>query len=155
VERKEVHPVDTSVASERLMNTVQTSRKTGIFVNDGALLLVVPLSDSYHADLAANTGVKDYFSDPHSRWQRGNCEITNGLLRQSLPKGCDLSIYSQDELDTIADCLNNRPRATRDFNAPLAVFAQMLAMAQLPSTSNQKTVRLGLESAKANNQKSL
>jgi hypothetical protein len=73
VERKKVHPkvhpIDTLVVSERLMNTVQTSRKTGIVVNDGALLLVVPLSDSYHADLAAKTGVKVYFSDPHNPWQ--------------------------------------------------------------------------------------
>jgi IS30 family transposase len=90
---------------------------------------------AYHADLAIQTGVKVYFCDPHSPWQRGTCENTNGLLRQYLPKGCDLSIYSQDELDTIADSMNNRPRATHDFNTPLAVFAQMLAMAQLPSTS--------------------
>jgi IS30 family transposase len=89
---------------------------------------------AYHADLAAQTGVEIYFCDPHSPWQRGTCENTNGLLRQYLPKGTDLSIYSQDELDTIADSLNNRPRATHAFNTPIAVFAQMLAMAQQPST---------------------
>lgn len=88
-----------------------------------------------HADLAAQTGVKVYFCDPHSPWQRGTCENTNGLLRQYLPKGTDLSIYSQDELDAIADSLNTRPRATHDFNTPLAVFSQALAMAQQPSTS--------------------
>jgi IS30 family transposase len=60
-----------------------------------------------------------------------------------LPKGCDLSIDSQDEFDKIADSLNNRPRATRDSNAPPTVFAQMLAMAQLPSTSIQKNGALG------------
>jgi IS30 family transposase len=53
-----------------------------------------------HADLAANTGVRVYCCDPHSPWQRGTCEYTNGLLRQYLPKGTDLPIYTQHELDS-------------------------------------------------------
>ena len=90
-----------------------------------------------HKELAANTGVKVYFCDPHSPWQRGSCENTNGLLRQYLPKGTDLSIYSQAELDDIADSLNNRPRAIHGYNAPLAVFAAMLAKAQLSESAIQ------------------
>ena len=90
-----------------------------------------------HGDLTTQTGVTVYFCDPHSPWQRGTCENTNGLLRQYLPKGIDLNVYSQDELDTIADSLNNRPRATHGFNTPLAVFSQMLAIAQQLSASIQ------------------
>jgi transposase, IS30 family len=90
---------------------------------------------SRHKDLTRDTGVKVYFCDPHSPWQRGTCENTNGLLRQYLPKGTDLSLHSQDELDAIADSLNNRPRATHAFHSPLEVFARMLATAHQPSTS--------------------
>lgn len=87
---------------------------------------------AYHQQLTQQTGVKVYFCDPHSPWQRGSCENTNGLLRQYLPKGTDLSVYSQDDLDAIADLLNNRPRATFNFASPLAVFKAMLENCNIP-----------------------
>lgn len=62
-----------------------------------------------HAELAVNTGVRVYFCDPHSTWQRGTCENTNGLLRQYLPKGTDLSVYIQQHLDAFADSLSRCP----------------------------------------------
>lgn len=86
-----------------------------------------------HEQLATNTGVRVYFCDPHSPWQRGTCENTNGLLRQYLSHGTDLSLHSQADLDAIADSLNTRPRATHDWRTPLEVFAQTLANAHKPS----------------------
>ena len=79
-----------------------------------------------HKELAANTGIAVYFCDPHSPWQRGTNENTNGLVRQYLPKGTDLSGYSQDQLDAIADEINNRPRKTLKAFSPIEVYRDML-----------------------------
>ena len=84
---------------------------------------------SYHAALTLRTGVQVYFADPHSPWQRGSNENTNGLLRQYLPKGVDLSVYSQAELDKIALSLNTRPRKRHQFRTPLEVYNDHLRLA--------------------------
>jgi IS30 family transposase len=83
---------------------------------------------AHHSSFTVDTGVQIYFCDPHSPWQRGSNENTNGLLRQYMPKGTDLSLLSADDLARIAHSLNNRPRKTLGFMKPSEKLAELLAM---------------------------
>jgi len=80
-----------------------------------------------HTQLRIDTGVGIYFCDPHSPWQRGTDENTNGLLRQYFPKGSDLSVFPADYLDFVALKLNTRPRRTLAWQTPAVALDQLLS----------------------------
>lgn len=77
--------------------------------------------------------MKVFFADPHSPWQRGTNENTNGLLRQYLPKGTDLSHWSAQETQAVAHALNTSPRKTLDWKTPTEALNEYLKSIQQPS----------------------
>ena len=104
--------------SDKLLSVAQPMRQTMTYDRGKEM--------AFHRQLSERTGIAVYFCDPHSPWQRGTNENTNGLVRQYLPKGTDLSGYSQQQLDAIADEINNRPRKTLGWASPIEVYRQWL-----------------------------
>jgi transposase, IS30 family len=88
-----------------------------------------------HARITQQTGIQVYFADPHAPWQRGTNENTNGLLREYLPKGSDLSVYDAGQLQAIEDELNDRPRKRLGYRTPREELAKLLTENQRVATT--------------------
>lgn len=123
-------------AFTRILNRFDSQMRRSLTYDQGTEM-------AHHKTLTANTGVAVYFAHPHAPWERGISENINGLIRQYLPRGTDLSLFSQDQLDDIAWTLNTRPRKTLGWKAPAELFLPPGAFDFVQHWSQKKTVALG------------
>jgi transposase, IS30 family len=86
-----------------------------------------------HKNITQTLQLEVFFADPHAPWQRGSNEHANGIIRRWLPKGTDLSVYSQEELNHIAYLINDTPRKIFDFKKPKEVFSKLVRDAKQQS----------------------
>ncbi|RBA66822.1 IS30 family transposase, partial [Xanthomonas oryzae pv. oryzae] len=104
----------------RQMKKLPASMRTSLTYDRGTEL-------TCYAELMQGSNIDVWFADPHARWQRGSNENTNGLLRQFLPKGADLSTVSQEYLNHIALLMNTRPRQTLGWKTPSEAMEEEIA----------------------------
>jgi|ERR1700722_19502377 IS30 family transposase len=113
-------------------NAVEAAMKEAIATLPGELFRSITWDQgsemNNHVSFTIATGIPIFFCDPHSPWQRGSNENTNGLLRQYMPKGTDLSLHSAEDLRRVSRSLNTRPRKTLGYMTPLEKFTQLVAL---------------------------
>ena len=126
VERKTRFVVDGCTAQAALEGFTRQMKKLPAFLRE-SLTYDNGSEMACHAELSKRLKLDIWFCDPHAPWQRGSNENTNGLLRQFLPKGADLSQVSQTQLNDIARLMNGRPRKTLNWKTPEEAMAKEMA----------------------------
>ncbi len=109
-----------NTATEKAFSNIPPKLKKSFTVDNGKEFAA-------HKELASATGMKVYFCDPYSPWQRGTNENTNGLLRQFFPKGTSFADISDDDLQAVVDLINKRPRKRLGFRTPFEVLKKFFS----------------------------
>jgi IS30 family transposase len=115
------NPAQVAAAMQKAIKTLPRELQRSITWDQGKEMAT-------HKSFTIRTGIPIYFCDPHSPWQRGSNENTNGLLRQYMPRGTDLSVHSAADLRRIQRSLNGRPRKTLGYMTPSERLADVLAL---------------------------